>query len=135
MNTQPSQPLARWVMGYGLFLIGIGVVGFLSNPEKARTALISGSTFGGLSLVWGILLARGKRWSRTAALVTTLLLTVVFSWRAVVGWQAVAAGQSEKMVAAALISLMLAASVVMILKLICQKSPVTHTTKDETHAG
>lgn len=135
MNMQPSQPLARWVVGYGLFLIAIGVVGFLSNPEKAATALISGGTFGGLSLLWGILMARGKRWSRTAALVTTLLLTVPFGWRAVLGWKAVAAGQSEKVVAATLISLMLAASVVMIRKLICQKTPVTCDPRVETHAG
>ncbi len=131
---QQSQPLARWVVAYGLFLIVIGVVGFLSNPEKARTALISGGTFGGLSLLWGILMARGKRWSRTAALVTTLLLTIVFSWRTVMGWQAVAAGQSEKVVAATLISLMLAASVVMILKLLDQKATLTHGKENEPHA-
>lgn len=119
-------------MGYGVFLIGIGLLGFLSNPEKARTALISGGTFGGLSLVWGICMARGKRWSRVAAMVTTFLLTVVFGWRATVGWMAVVAGQSEKVVAATLISLMLIASVVMLLKLLSQRAPRRQATTDET---
>ena len=90
-NRQWWQSPARWVVRYGLFLMLIGVVGFLSNPEKAKTALISGGTFGGISLLWGFLMARGKRWSHTAALVTTLMLAVVFSWRATVGWKALAA--------------------------------------------
>jgi uncharacterized membrane protein (UPF0136 family) len=30
----------------------IGLIGYFSNPEKARTALISGGTFGTLSIIW-----------------------------------------------------------------------------------
>jgi uncharacterized membrane protein (UPF0136 family) len=104
--------LGKAVVAYGVFLILIGVIGFLSNPEKAKTALLSGGTFGLLSAVWGVLVIRGARWARKAALATTVLLAGVFVWRAAVGWAAVAQGQSEKRTAAVLITVMLAGSLV-----------------------
>lgn len=100
----------NWMIGYGAFLIAAGIAGYLSNPEKAATALLSGGTFGTLSMAWGVLLRRGHAWARRGALASTGLLAVVFTWRASVGWIAVSAGQSEKLVAAALISAMLVAS-------------------------
>ena len=44
---------AGYLILYGAFLIVMGLLGYLSNPEKAKTALMSGGTFGALSLVWG----------------------------------------------------------------------------------
>ncbi len=82
MNTQT----AGYLILYGGFLIVMGLAGYLSNPEKAKTALMSGGTFGALSILWGFLGARGARWSLPAAIVTTGLLAVVFAWRATVGW-------------------------------------------------
>lgn len=105
-----NKSLSRWLFIYGGFLILCGVAGFLSNPEKAKTALMSGGTFGALSIFWGILNARGIAWSRKAALTTLIFLTVVFTWRASVGWLTVLGGVSEKIFAASLISLMLAAT-------------------------
>src|SRR5881396_1826061 len=96
MNTKT----AAYLMLYGAFLIIMGLLGYLSNPEKAQTALMSiesapkvppdisavcalsnpekaqtalmsGGTFGALSIVWGVLGARGVRWSLPAAVVTT----------------------------------------------------------------
>lgn len=110
MNTKT----AGYLIIYGIFLIVMGLLGYLSNPEKAKTALMSGGTFGGLSILWGVLGARGVRWSFPAALVTTSLLTLVFAWRASVGWLAVLDGKSEKLFAASLITVMLAGSVVML---------------------
>jgi hypothetical protein len=96
----------------------MGLLGFLSNPEKAKTALMSGGTFGLLSILWGVLGARGFRWSRPAAITTTCLLTLVFLWRASVGWLTVIDGKREKLFAAGLITLMLVASVPMLLRLV-----------------
>ena len=105
--------LGKWMCAYGLFLIAIGAAGYLSNPEKAATALISGGTFGALSIFWGWLMSRGIGWSRWAASATTTLLLIVFAWRASVSWMAFAGGASEKLTAAILITLMGAASLAM----------------------
>jgi len=104
--------LGSWLLGYGAFLAMVGVVGYLSNPEKAATALVSGGAFGALSAGWGALLRSGRGWARWAAIATTGLLTLVFTWRSVASWLAVLGGQPQKLVAAALITAMLLASVV-----------------------
>ncbi len=109
---------ARYLILYGGFLIVMGVAGYLSNPEKAKTALMSGGTFGALSILWGVLGARGVRWSLPAAITTTGLLSLVFAWRASVGWLAVFDGKSGKLFAAVLITAMLAASATMLPALI-----------------
>src|SRR5437867_2310966 len=114
MNTKT----AGYLMLYGAFLIMMGLLGYLSNPEKAKTALMSGGTFGALSIVWGVLGARGVRWSLPAAVLTTGLLALVLGWRASVGWLAVIDGKREKIFAASLITLMLAASLLMLLCLL-----------------
>lgn len=98
-----------WFVGFGLFLLVCGIAGFASNPETAKTALISGSVFGGLSGFWGVLMLQGRCWARVGALASTLVLAAAFTWRSAAGWMAVADGQ-PKLFAAVLISMMLAAS-------------------------
>ena len=95
---------------YGAFLILVGLAGYLSNPEKAKTALMSGGTFGLLNIGLGYLALRGWRRSVPVALGLAAFLTIVFSWRSIVTWRAYADGNSEKLVAAVLISSMLIAS-------------------------
>lgn len=112
-----GRSLGVWLVAYGVFLVAVGVAGYLSNPEKAKTALASGGTFGGLSALWGVLVLRGVGWAPRAALVTTSLLSAVFVWRASMGWMAVAGGQAEKRTAAVLISLMLCASLATLIRL------------------
>jgi len=104
----------KWILAYGAFLVLAGLIGYLSNPEKAKTALMSGGLFGSLSLLWGWLSLNGKRWAGQTALGMTGFLTLIFGWRAFAGWQQVASGNSEKLVAAVLISSMLAASLVLL---------------------
>ena len=101
----------RWFLGLGIFLIVCGAAGYLSNPAGAKTALISGGTFGGLSAIWGLLMMKGFAWAKVAAWVSTLLLVAAFAWRSIAGWMAYAAGE-PKLFAASLITLMLAASLV-----------------------
>jgi hypothetical protein len=101
----------RWFIGFGGFLILCGLLGYLSNPAAAKTALMSGGTFGLLSAGWGFWMLKGggkPAWFGAAA--TTLLLLAAFTWRSSVSWQAVIAGE-PKLFAAVLISVMWAASV------------------------
>ena len=103
----------RWFVAFGVFLILCGLAGFLSNPSGAKTALISGGTFGALSAAWGLLMLRGFAWAWMAALGCTGFLAAVFTWRAAAGWMAYSAGE-PKLFAASLISLMLLGSLVSI---------------------
>lgn len=103
-----------FLVGYGLFLILMGLAGFLSNPEKAKTALLSGGLFGTLSIGVGLLAWRGWMRARVVGLGLAAFLGVVFLWRASVSWMAVMEGQPEKAVAASLISAMLIASVALL---------------------
>ena len=106
----------RWFVGFGAFLILCGVAGYLSNPAEAKTALMSGGTFGGLSALWGVLMLKGFAWAKIAAWFTTVMLVVAFAWRSVAGWMAYAEGE-PKLFAASLITTMLAASLASLLVL------------------
>jgi len=110
MNTQTSGHLVI----FGIFMILLGVIGYMTHPEKAHTALIFGGGFGALWMLWGILSVKGVRWSWLAALATTALLALACVWRASVSWLAVANGQSEKAFASVVITLMLAVSASML---------------------
>ena len=110
----------RWFVGFGLFLIFCGVAGYLSNPAGAKTALRSGGAFGGLSVLWGVLMMKGFGWAKIAAWVSTLLLVAAFAWRSAAGWMAYAAGE-PKLFAASLITLMLAASLASVVVLLRSK--------------
>jgi uncharacterized membrane protein (UPF0136 family) len=104
----------QWMVCYGLFLVAMGITGYASNPEKARTALMSGGVFGALAMLWGWLMSRGIGWSGWAATATVGMLTVVFAWRATVSWSAYADGAAGKLAAATLITLMGGASLAML---------------------
>jgi hypothetical protein len=114
MNTQTAGHLVI----FGIFLILLGVIGFVTHPEKAYTALIFGGGFGALWMLWGILSASGLRWTWLAALATTALLALACMWRASVSWLAVANGQSEKAFVSVVITLMLAVSAFMLFSLL-----------------
>jgi len=123
MKTNMNTQTAGYLIISGLFIALLGVAGYLTHPEKAITALISGGVFGGLAILWGILGAKGLRWSRFAALLTTALLAAACAWRAILGWLDVANGQSEKAFAAVLITLMLAVAAVMLVMLSKDRKP------------
>jgi uncharacterized membrane protein (UPF0136 family) len=107
----------RWLIGYGVFLFLCGLAGFLSNPTAAKTALISGSLFGGLSVIWGILLSKGYGFAKWAAFCMSLMLCGVFGWRSTASWQAVMEGKPKE-IAATLISMMLIGSIATVVKLL-----------------
>ena len=114
MNTMT----AGYLVIFGIFTILLGLIGYVTHPEKAITALIFGGGFGALWMLWGILSAKGVRWSWLAALATTALLALACVWRASVSWLAVANGQSEKAFASVIITLMLAVSASMLFLLL-----------------
>jgi uncharacterized membrane protein (UPF0136 family) len=110
--------IGSWYIGFGLFLIVCGLVGYASNPAAAKTALMSGGTFGTLSALCGFWMMKGgRRLAYAAAGLTTLLLCAAFSWRSIVSWQAYADGE-PKLFAACLITTMMIGSVASLIKLL-----------------
>ncbi len=111
-------PIGPWYIGFGVFLILCGIAGYASNPEHAKTALISGGSFGSLSALWGLWMWKSPaKAARVAAGLTTLMLCAAFVWRSTVSWQAVLAGEPKRF-AASLITLMLFGSALSMIKLI-----------------
>jgi hypothetical protein len=120
-----TQKIGQWYIGFGIFLILCGLAGYASNPEAARSALISGATFGILSALWGFwLLKGGQLIAFIAAALTTLMLCAAFSWRSIVSWQAYLGGESSKLFAACLISAMLIGSMLSLIKLIGARAAI-----------
>ena len=109
-----SKP-SKLMIGFGLFLIGCGFLGWAAAgfTAKAKTAILSGGVSGLMMIGMGLLAASSKSIpaviGTNGGLALPVLFTAVFSWRAVVGWQAYAAGQ-PKLYVAVLLSLMAAAS-------------------------
>jgi uncharacterized membrane protein (UPF0136 family) len=103
-----------WIKLYGFFLIAAGFAGWLSNPEKAQTALISGATFGTLALALGFVAATGRRWALWATLGVSAMLGAVFTIRSLITWRAYSGGNEDKLFAACLITSMLVATLALI---------------------
>jgi hypothetical protein len=110
--------LSWWLLGYGVFVFTMGVLGYLSNPEKAATALKSGGMVAGLSVVWAMGWWGQRRWALFGAAATLGLVGLAFIWRSSVSWLAYFSGESQKLTAALLITAMLVATVVVLPKVI-----------------
>ena len=108
----------RILVVYGVFLIVVGLIGFLSNPEKAKTALLSGGTFGLISMGLGLLAGKGWKGAIPAGLGLAAFLGATFIWRSSVSWMAVAGGEDSKLTAAILISTMLAGTIALAILLV-----------------
>jgi hypothetical protein len=101
---------SKIMLYFGAFLILAGVLGFLSNPEKAKTALMSGGLFGFIAIALGVLARRGWQKALPISIGLTMFLAITFTWRAIVSWMAYWNGQADKFTAAVLISTMLVGS-------------------------
>jgi len=102
--------MAGYLILQGGFLALLGVLGFLSNPEKANTPLLAFSAFGALAAGLGVLGARGVRGSLPLAVVALVAFIGVCAWRAGVGWLTVIEGQTDNLSPTIALSLMLATS-------------------------
>lgn len=109
--------MATWVAIYGAFLIFAGLLGYMSNPAEAKTALISGGAFGSLNLIFAFGISKGFHPIRRVTIAVAAVLSVIFCWRASVSWLAVLDGE-PKLIAAILITSMLAASILIIIRLL-----------------
>ncbi len=77
-----NPPLVNLLLFYGFFLISSGIVSVIFIGMKAKTALISGGTAGGLVLLTAFLVSGGAAVAAYGGLFLSFALFVVFSWRA-----------------------------------------------------
>lgn len=105
--------VSKLLIAYGAFLMAVGLLGYLSNPERAQTALISGGTFGSISITLGVLAARGSLLVGWLAMGISTMLSFVFAIRSAISWRAFFS-QGEKFFAAILITSMLIATCLVI---------------------
>lgn len=77
-----GSPLVQLLLFYGFFLIVSGIVSVVFIGMKAKTALISGGTAGGLVLLTAFLISGGLVAAAYGGLLLSLALFIVFSWRA-----------------------------------------------------
>jgi hypothetical protein len=66
---------------YGIFLITCGIVSVIFIGMKAKTALISGGTSGGVAGLMGYLVASEVPAGQVGGIILSSLLLIVFSWR------------------------------------------------------
>ena len=78
MNTQV---LVHVLYFYGSFLIICGIISVIFIGLKAKTALISGGTSGGISLLTGYLISQQVHGAKLAGVVFSIALFAVFAWR------------------------------------------------------
>jgi len=105
-RSKKRRAFAFTLMAYGLFLIAIGIAGYVNNPENAKTALISGGGFGAVHLVWAFLWNRVHTVARYGAAVTLVMVLAASTWRSWASWQAYLAGDPSKQFVAFLLTAM-----------------------------
>jgi hypothetical protein len=117
-----ANPIVNLLLFYGLFLITSGIASVLLIGTKAKTALLSGSTAGGLVVLMAFLLSRGVYSAAYAGLFLSFALFLVFSWRASLTlfrlFEMIATGHEElkgKGIAFLIIALMAVVSIVVFL--------------------
>ncbi|MFP4351441.1 MAG: TMEM14 family protein [Puniceicoccaceae bacterium] len=94
--TRKRRSFAVTLLAYGLFLLALGIAGYVNNPDGAKTALVSGGVFGGVHLLWAWLWNRRQRIARYGAGATLVLVLAASTWRMTVSWQAFLGGDETK---------------------------------------
>lgn len=104
--------LGNYTIIYGIILFLCGLFGYISNPTKAITALITGIAFGGIFSFLGFFLRRKKEWALDAILLLLICSLGVFIWRTYLNWFSVMTQGSDKLLAAILTSWMSIATII-----------------------
>ncbi|MBK6761285.1 MAG: TMEM14 family protein [Ignavibacteria bacterium] len=98
--------LGMLLIGYGLFLVSAGIVGFILTRETSVSSLFNGGIFGTLLIVLGVLHRQGRMWTHPASLSATAIFTLTFFWRTSLQWYEIANGDVTRVNIAVLLSIM-----------------------------
>ncbi|MEI6531794.1 MAG: hypothetical protein WCN87_03130 [Chlamydiota bacterium] len=92
---------------YAALMFMLGLLGFVSNPTKAMSALIVGAVTAVIFAVLGFYIKKKKKSALTILTVLGALLAMMLVWRTSAAWMAYLTGTDSKLVAALLTSGML----------------------------
>jgi len=113
LHTMNSK-MALYILTHGVGLIAFALLTHRVTPGIAWVTLITGLAGGGLCALWGVLGLLGHR-RRIGALLTLIPVCLVLITQAVSAWMVRSTGKSESLLLPTLITLMLVASVGMLM--------------------
>ncbi|MBC8044745.1 MAG: hypothetical protein IAF08_15010 [Rhizobacter sp.] len=116
-----KNPTGKLLIIYGAFLVVCGLAGYLSNPSRAISALISGGSAGATMMALGAAIDRNPRVISHAATGLIAVLTLVFGWRMVNAWQAATGDAPEKTFTAVLLTVMTLGSILAVIFIFRQR--------------
>jgi len=96
----------RLLTGYSVFVILVGVASFAAMGPKAKTAVMATVPVGVVVFVLADAVRRKREWSLTAARVAMGFFTLVFLVRTFTGWMSYVNGRPEKLIPAAVITVL-----------------------------
>ncbi|MBU3742718.1 MAG: hypothetical protein FGM24_10600 [Candidatus Kapabacteria bacterium] len=94
------------LIGYGMFLVVAGIVGYAATHATSTSALLNGGIFGALMIVMGVVMRMGRMWTYPAAMSASVIFTITFAWRGALQWHTVIGGESERLPVAMLLTVM-----------------------------
>lgn len=109
--------LGMLLIGYGVFLVTAGVLGFVLTRETSVSSLFNGGIFGTLLIVLGVMHQQGRMWTHPASLSASAIFTLTFLWRATLQWYEIANGDVTRVNIAVLLSIMSLVSLAVVLVL------------------
>ncbi|MFN6136673.1 MAG: hypothetical protein ACK475_10445 [Bacteroidota bacterium] len=107
-----TRHVSRVLIGYGLFLLLTGFIGYRITQEHSTSALFNGSFFGSLLVMLGVLHRLGRMWTLPASVSAVVIFSLTFLWRSALQWMHVADGEPDRLGIAVLLSVMAGVSVV-----------------------
>jgi len=108
MNTRQVSLL---LILYGVFLLLSGLAGYQLTHEHSTSSLFNGTIFGALLVMLGVLHRMGRMWTLPASISACAIFSLTFLWRGILQWKSVAAGQSDHLGIAFLLSVMALVSI------------------------
>lgn len=114
----------RLLAGYGVFVIVVGLVSVLMMGPKAKTAVMATLPVGLVVIGLALAARKGRGWALPGAKGALAFFTLVFLVRAFTGWMSVINGRPEKLIPAAVISVLGGVTVVVLARLWQESSAV-----------
>lgn len=117
LRNSVAKRLGNLLIGYGVFLVVAGLVGFELTGETSASSILNGGLFGTFVILLGVLHRQGRMWTHPAALSAAGIFLLTFVWRASIKWHGSATGDASATAIAILLTLMslVSAAVVVVL--------------------